>query len=158
MKAVCFYEIIQIRPKNGAANSTHEVILGRRCQIMDLEPGKLGWLLVDVGDTSFGDHRIALSNILSVIGDDDLIVETENTVYSLKRITPKEENNMIVKNASRCNICGDEIESKSRHDFVTCKCGACSVDGGHDYLRRCFQEEGCFTDISICVPTPDEKK
>ena len=44
---------------------------------------------------------------------------------------------MIVKNAIRCNICGDEIESKSRHDFVTCKCGACSVDGGHDYLRRC---------------------
>ena len=88
MKTVCFYEIIQITPQNGLTNSTHEAILGRRCQIMDLEPGKRGWLLVDVGDTSFGDHRIALSNILSVIGDDDLIVETENTVYSLKRITP----------------------------------------------------------------------
>ena len=45
------------------------------------------------------------------------------------------------------NICGDEIESKHRHDFVTCKCGACSVDGGHDYLRRCFMEEGCYTDM-----------
>ena len=56
---------------------------------------------------------------------------------------------MIIKNAIRCNICGDEIESTHRHDFVTCKCGACSVDGGHDYLRRCFKEEGCYTDISI---------
>ena len=39
---------------------------------------------------------------------------------------------MIIKNAIRCNICGDEIESKHRHDFVQCKCGACAVDGGHD--------------------------
>ena len=30
---------------------------------------------------------------------------------------------MIIKNAIRCNICGDKIESKHRHDFVTCKCG-----------------------------------
>ena len=51
---------------------------------------------------------------------------------------------MIIKNAIRCNICGDEIESKHRHDFATCKCGACSVDGGHDYLRRCFKELECF--------------
>ena len=59
---------------------------------------------------------------------------------------------MIIKNVIRCNICGDEIESKHRHDFVECSCGACAVDGGHDYLRRCFKEEGCYTDISVCVP------
>ena len=61
----------------------------------------------------------------------------------------KEEMTLIIRNAIRCNICGDEIESKHRHDFVQCKCGACAVDGGHDYLRRCFKEEGCFTDISV---------
>ena len=59
---------------------------------------------------------------------------------------------MIIKNAIRCNICGDEIESKHRNDFVECSCGACAVDGGHDYLRRCFKEEGCYTDISVCTP------
>ena len=59
---------------------------------------------------------------------------------------------MIIKNAIGCNICGDEIESSHRHDFVTRKCGACSLDGGHDYLRRCSKEEGCYTDISITVP------
>lgn len=44
----------------------------------------------------------------------------------------------IIKNAIQCNLCGDIIESTYRHDFVTCKCGCCSVDGGLDYLRRGF--------------------
>lgn len=149
MKTVCYYEIANIRPRNDLINRTHETILGRQCQIMELEVGQRGWLLVDVGDDSFGPHRIALSNVLSVVKDDDLIIETENTIYTLKRITPKEEQKIIVRNAIRCNICGDEIESKYRHDFVTCKCEACSVDGGHDYLRRCFKFPDCFTDISV---------
>ncbi len=58
---------------------------------------------------------------------------------------------MIIKNAIKCNKCGDEIESTNRHDFVTCKCGACSVDGGHDYLRRCGNRED-WTELSICEP------
>lgn len=44
----------------------------------------------------------------------------------------------IIRNMVRCNHCGDVIESKYRHDYVVCKCGCCSVDGGHDYLRRGF--------------------
>ena len=44
---------------------------------------------------------------------------------------------IITKNKIRCKKCGDIIESKYRHNFVTCSCGACSVDGGLDYLRRC---------------------
>lgn len=43
---------------------------------------------------------------------------------------------MIVQNAVICNKCDDFIVSKHRHDFVTCKCGAISVDGGQEYLRR----------------------
>lgn len=43
---------------------------------------------------------------------------------------------VIFRNAAKCRRCGDEIESKYRHDFRTCKCGAISVDGGLDYLRR----------------------
>ena len=65
---------------------------------------------------------------------------------------------MIIKNAIRCNICGDEIESKHRHDYVECKCGACAVDGGHDYLRRCFMEEGSYTDISVTNRSKIENK
>lgn len=63
----------------------------------------------------------------------------------------------IIKNAIRCKICGDEIESTYRHDYVSCRCGACAVDGGHNYLRRSFKSADCFEDISIVVPTEEEK-
>lgn len=43
---------------------------------------------------------------------------------------------MIIQNAVTCNKCGEFIVSKHRHDFVTCHCGAISVDGGQAYLRR----------------------
>jgi DNA-directed RNA polymerase subunit N (RpoN/RPB10) len=43
---------------------------------------------------------------------------------------------MIIQNAVNCLSCGDLIVSKHRHDFVTCTCGAVSVDGGQEYLRR----------------------
>ena len=55
----------------------------------------------------------------------------------------------IIRNAIKCNMCGDEIESRHTHDFVWCSCGMCAVDGGHEYLRRLFKEEGCYTDISV---------
>ena len=42
----------------------------------------------------------------------------------------------IKSNKAQCLKCMDIIESKHRHDFVGCKCGALAVDGGKDYLRR----------------------
>ena len=54
----------------------------------------------------------------------------------------------IIKNAIRSNFCGDVIESTYRHDYVICRCGACAVDGGHDYLGRGCKEKGCYTDLS----------
>lgn len=63
----------------------------------------------------------------------------------------------ISKNAIRCNICGDVIESKRRNEYVRCSCGACAVDGGHDYLRRTFREEGVFTELSITENDDEEK-
>lgn len=55
----------------------------------------------------------------------------------------------ILRNIIKCNLCGDIIESTYRHDFVTCKCGCCSVDGGTDYLRRSFtNSKEDFTDLS----------
>ena len=47
-----------------------------------------------------------------------------------------EKKTIIVKNKIRCKKCGDIIESKYRHDYKECKCGAVAVDGGHDYIRR----------------------
>ena len=58
---------------------------------------------------------------------------------------------MIIRNRVRCKKCGDIIESKYRHDFVTCKCGAISVDGGKDYLRRSGNLED-YEDLSEVLP------
>lgn len=46
-----------------------------------------------------------------------------------------EEKKKLIHNRIRCLKCGDIIESTYRHDFVQCSCGACFVDGGHDYMR-----------------------
>lgn len=56
---------------------------------------------------------------------------------------------MVLRNSIKCNHCNDEIESKHRHDFVTCKCGKISVDGGKDYRKTSFTELSDFTDTSI---------
>lgn len=54
----------------------------------------------------------------------------------------------ILKNAVRCNYCGDIIESTHRHDFRTCSCWRVSVDGGLDYIRRSFRSRDDFTELS----------
>ena len=70
-------------------------------------------------------------------------------VYNMRRIT---------KNAIQCKLCKDIIESKSRHDFVKCKCGACAVDGGHDYLRRCATNGECFIELSESMEISEEER
>jgi len=55
----------------------------------------------------------------------------------------------------KCLKCGDIIESKHRHDFVSCSCGTCAVDGGDEYLRiigdfdamRIIREDGTEEEI-----------
>ena len=56
----------------------------------------------------------------------------------------------IKTNKIQCNFCKDIIESVHRHDFVSCFCSRVSVDGGKDYLKRCFVEspEIDYTELS----------
>jgi len=59
----------------------------------------------------------------------------------------------ILRNAAKCKKCGDIIESRSVHDWVSCSCGAIFVDGGHQYLRR----GGEFVDIEELSEVDDAK-
>ena len=60
------------------------------------------------------------------------------------------KNQKIIHNRIKCKKCGDIIESFSEHDFKFCSCEACAVDGGHDYLRRCFTDgPDDFEDLSV---------
>lgn len=58
---------------------------------------------------------------------------------------------IIKKNAAKCNKCGDIIESTHRHDFKWCSCRTVAVDGGLEYIKRCFKSEGDYTDLSETI-------
>ena len=57
-------------------------------------------------------------------------------------------------NRIRCNKCNDLLHSKHVHDFVTCSCGAVSVDGGDDYQKLCYKDR---EDIIIVADDGTEK-
>ena len=63
----------------------------------------------------------------------------------------------IERNMARCRNCGDVIESNFRHDFVSCRCGAISVDGGQDYMRRCGNPED-FEDVQLSTKASKKAK
>lgn len=56
----------------------------------------------------------------------------------------------IISNKIQCKHCGEIIESKHIHEFVTCKCETCSVDGGHYHLSRTYKNspEEDFIELS----------
>lgn len=58
---------------------------------------------------------------------------------------------MIIRNAIKCKICGDIIESFSVHDYKVCSCGACAVDGGHEYPRRSAKSFDDIIELSEVV-------
>lgn len=75
---------------------------------------------------------------------------------------------------AKCRLCGEIIESKHRHDFVSCSMGHIFVDGGDEYLRCggmkpdvnmgtdiLFMHEGKWTamnDIPSSQPIVEEEK
>ena len=80
------YRITEIRPKSGPLTEVHLSMLHQHCQILSLNLGQRGWLLVDVGDTEFGPHRISISHVVSICADpeqNEILIETENSIYLL---------------------------------------------------------------------------
>jgi tRNA(Ile2) C34 agmatinyltransferase TiaS len=62
---------------------------------------------------------------------------------------PTRTREVVVRNRARCELCGDEIESIGRHDFIRCNCGSLAVDGGREYLRRVGNlAPGTWTELS----------
>jgi hypothetical protein len=55
----------------------------------------------------------------------------------------------IFDNKIQCIKCNWIIRSKNRHNFVTCKCGAVSVDGGSWYQRIVGNPEDYINHIKM---------
>lgn len=63
----------------------------------------------------------------------------------------------IIENKAKCLKCGDIIESKYTHDYVQCRCGNISVDGGKDYLKRSYRDGlDTLLDMSISEEVVEE--
>jgi hypothetical protein len=60
----------------------------------------------------------------------------------------------IIKNAAKCLVCNEIVESKHRHDFVMCRCGNVAVDGGKDYLKRSVRGKA-IKDMSVMAHDKD---
>jgi len=60
----------------------------------------------------------------------------------------------IACNRVKCLICNDVIESRYRHDYVTCRCGAVAVDGGYSYLKRSGSD---WEEMSVYLEDGHEK-
>lgn len=55
----------------------------------------------------------------------------------------------IFENKAECLLCNDVIMSENRHHMSTCKCGNLSVDGGSWYLKRGFNKDNSYKELSI---------
>lgn len=80
------YRIAEIRPKSGSLSEVHLSMFHQHCQILSLNLGQRGWLLVDVGDKEFCPHRISISRISSICEgheNNEILIETENSIYVL---------------------------------------------------------------------------
>ena len=64
----------------------------------------------------------------------------------------------IIRNRAMCKLCGDIIESKHRHDWQSCSCGAIFVDGGHEYLRRGAKSFEDFEELSEYEKEDNDEK
>lgn len=92
--------------------------------------------------------RRKLSTKAYVSGVYDVITQT----------TKGEAMKRIIRNAIRCNNCGDVIESKHRHDYNTCSCKRVAVDGGMDYLRRSFtNNRDDYTELSEYIDDTEDE-
>lgn len=54
----------------------------------------------------------------------------------------------VITNKAQCNKCGDILESVHVHDFRSCSCGAISVDGGKQYIKRSFTNYDDIIELS----------
>lgn len=45
-----------------------------------------------------------------------------------------------MRNRAKCKLCNDVLESYHRYDYVTCKCGEISIDGGNDYCNAAAKD------------------
>ena len=57
--------------------------------------------------------------------------------------------NRILLNQAACTHCNKIIQSYGVHMYTNCTCGKIAVDGGYCYLKRTFEKQDDYIDLSI---------
>lgn len=68
-----------------------------------------------------------------------------------------------MRNRAKCKLCLSVIESFHQHDYVSCKCGEISIDGGQHILRAAARDYSNFLRVDdegneIIVKVVDDDK
>lgn len=96
-----------------------------------------------------GDHIRTGKGEFSII-EGKYVLSTINSLYTFVPYV-KKMRKIIYRNVICCKHCNSIIESTFTHDYVECKCGRCSVDGGKEYLRRSFVEKDDYLELAVCL-------
>jgi len=89
-------------------------------------------------------------SILATKASTDAYREGYDRIFKKKE--PKKQ--ILLRNKAMCDNCHEVIESKSRHDYISCSCGNLAVDGGLSYTKRNFGERG-YTELSFYADEDD---
>jgi hypothetical protein len=77
---------------------------------------------------------------------------TDYQEFTTKQTTKSDRRRLgvgdIWLNSAQCKQCKEIIRSRNQHHFVTCSCGAVSVDGGSWYRKRSLRDGAGFEDLS----------
>lgn len=88
-----------------------------------------------------GSTKVSTNEIVT-----DYLDFTYPTMSRAKRL--KLDVGNIYENKIECKNCGRIIRSKNRHNYVTCKCGDVSVDGGSWYQIITGKQDGYVNHIT----------
>lgn len=92
-------------------------------------------------------NEITGNNLVSKASNQEAYAEGWDRIFGKKPKEYKLPKSIILRNSAKCLNCNEEIESKHRHDFVSCYCANLQVDGGHDYIKRNFRDKYLETSI-----------
>ena len=93
---------------------------------------------------SYLSQKFVLHNILGLSLRE---IDDNEQMWLQENMTPT--STKILSNQVLCRLCGDAPYSAGRHSYLSCKCGKVSVDGGMEYLRRVYDDDADYIDISI---------
>lgn len=107
--------------------------------IVELDDGKVAIILDRIEDGLYLASVYQSDGSLEwePIGEDRMVEVVAHEILKIKR------------NAVRCENCQEVIVSKKPYDHIKCKCGACEIDGGKEYIRRKMRADAKYKELAV---------